>query len=52
VHNLFTVGTQEEHYLDTLRTEQALADTVWGESNQLFEALSPMQLLNLIGRSR
>jgi SNF2 family DNA or RNA helicase len=52
VHNLFTTGTQEEHYLDSLRTEQALADSVWGETNQLYEALSPMQLLQLIGKSR
>lgn len=52
IHNIFAAGTQEEHYLDTLRTEQAVADAVWGETNQLFEALSPMQLLQLIGRSR
>ena len=52
VHNLFTVGTQEEHYLETLCTEQAIADAVWNETNQLYEALSPLQLLNLIGRSR
>lgn len=50
VHNLLARGTQEEHYIDALRTEQALSDVVWGESNQLFEALSPMQLLMLIGR--
>ncbi len=52
VHNLFTRGTQEEGYLDALRAEQAVADAVWGETNQLFQALSPMQLLALIGRSR
>lgn len=52
VHNLFSIGTQEEFYLDALRTEQAVADVVWGETNQLFEALSPMRLLQLIGRSR
>lgn len=50
VHNLLCRGTQEEHYIDALRTEQALSDEVWGESNQLFEALPPMQLLMLIGR--
>lgn len=52
VHNLLTRHTQEEGYLEMLRTEQALSDVVWGESNQLYEALSPLQLLNLIGRSR
>jgi SNF2 family DNA or RNA helicase len=52
VHNLFCSGTQEEHYLDALRSEQAVADAVWGETNQLYEALSPMQLLMLIGKSR
>lgn len=49
VHNLFTRGTQEERYLDSLRTEQALSDIVWGESNELYEALPPLQLLHLIG---
>lgn len=52
VHNLLSRHTQEEGYLDVLRTEQALADCVWGESNQLFEALSPLQMLQLIGQSR
>lgn len=52
VHNLFTLGTQEEGYLDVLRREQALSDTVWGESNQLYEALSPLQMLELIGERR
>lgn len=52
VHNLFCSGTQEEGYLDALRTEQALADAVWSESNELYEALSPLQMLQLIGRSK
>lgn len=52
VHNLLTRHTQEEGYIDALRTEQALADVVWQESNALYEALSPLQLLNLIGKSR
>ncbi len=51
VVNLFARGTQEEGYLDVLRREQALADFVFGESNQLFEALSPLALLDLIGSS-
>ena len=49
VHNLLARGTQEEGYLDVLRREQALADHVWSENNQLFEALSPLALLQLIG---
>lgn len=52
IHNLFALGTQEEGYLDVLCREQALADTVWGEANQLYEALTPLQLLELIGGSR
>lgn len=51
VHNLLTRATQEEGYLDLLSREQALADHVWGEDNQLFEALSPLALLQLIGYS-
>jgi SNF2 family DNA or RNA helicase len=52
IHNLLTRDTQEAGYLEVLGREQALADQVWGESNQLYEALSPLQLLQLIGSSR
>jgi SNF2 family DNA or RNA helicase len=51
VHNLFARGTQEEGYLAVLRREQALADHIFGESNELFEALNPLALLELIGHS-
>lgn len=51
VHSLLTNATHEEDLLDTLAREQALADHVWGESNQLYEALSPLALLQLVGRS-
>ena len=51
VTNLLVRGTQEDGYLDLLQREQALADHVWEETNQLFEALSPLALLQLIGRS-
>lgn len=51
VHNLLARGTQEEGYMDLLSREQALADHVWGESNQLYDALNPLALLQLIGRS-
>jgi SNF2 family DNA or RNA helicase len=52
VHNLLTRDTQEEGILDLLQREQALADHVWGETNELYEALSPLALLQLIGRPR
>lgn len=52
VHNLLARGTQEEGYMDVLAREQALSDTVWGEANQLFEALNPLALLDLIGGVR
>lgn len=52
IHNLLTRNTQEEGYLDLLQREQALADHVWDEANALYEALSPLALLQLIGRHR
>lgn len=51
VHNLLARATQEESYMDLLCREQALADHVWDEANQLFEALHPLALLELIGKS-
>lgn len=51
VHNLLARATQEEGYMDVLRREQALADHVWGESSQLYEALNPLDMLMLIGKS-
>lgn len=49
VHNLLTVGTQEERYLPALQREQALIDHIWDSRSELFEALSPLQLLSMIG---
>lgn len=49
VHNLLARNTQEEAYGGLLAREQALADHVWGESSQLYERLSPIALLELIG---
>jgi SNF2 family DNA or RNA helicase len=49
VHNLLTRDTQEAGYMDILRREQALTDHLWGESNQLYEALDSLSLLQLIG---
>lgn len=49
VHNLLTVGTQEERYLPALQREQALIDFVWESRSELFEALSPLAMLSMIG---
>lgn len=49
VHNLLARGTQEEGYMNLLSREQALSDFVWGESNQLFDTLPPLAMLDLIG---
>jgi SNF2 family DNA or RNA helicase len=48
VHNLLTVNTQEARYMPMLEREQALADFIWDENNQLFNALDPIALLHLI----
>lgn len=48
VHNLLIVNTQEERYLPLLEREAALAAHIWEENSQLFQALSPMALLQLI----
>jgi SNF2 family DNA or RNA helicase len=49
VHNLLTVGTQEERYLPALEREQALIDHIWDSRSELFDALSPLALLQMIG---
>lgn len=48
LHHLLTRDTQEEAYLDKLEAENALADAIWGTQSQIFEALTPLQLLQLI----
>lgn len=48
VHNLLTSATQEERYLPLLKRETALADHIWGEESELFDALTPLELLQLI----
>lgn len=48
VHNLLTVGTQEQRYLPLLEREAALSDFIWDENNELFNALPPLTLLQLI----
>jgi SNF2 family DNA or RNA helicase len=52
VHQLLASGTQEDGYLDLLRREQGLADFVHGETNSLFESLSGVELLQLVGGSK
>jgi len=49
VHNLRCVGTHEERWLRKLEREQALANYIWDESNDLFKAISPLELLQMIG---
>ena len=49
VHNLLTVGTQEERYLPALEREQALIDYIWDSKSELFDALSPLAMLQMIG---
>ena len=48
VHNLLTRGTQEERYLPLLEREAALSSHIWDENNELFAALNPFALLQLI----
>lgn len=49
VHNLLTLNTQEESYLPALEREQALIDHIWDSRSELFAALSPLELLVMIG---
>lgn len=49
VFNLLTVDTQEERYKAVLKTRQALSDYVFSDTSELFDQLSPAQLLALIG---
>lgn len=48
VHNLLTVNTQEQRYLPLLEREAALSDYIWDENNELFNALPPLTMLQLI----
>lgn len=48
VHDLVSIATQEERYTTLLINESALADYVWGETNELYPPLHPQQLLQLI----
>jgi len=48
VHFIWTNDTQESGYSDVLAAEQAVIDYVWDEETEMFERLSPLQLLQLI----
>jgi SNF2 family DNA or RNA helicase len=49
-HQLFAADTQEDGYLDMLRAEQAMADSVWKEAEGVFSVpqLSPRAIMKLI----
>ena len=48
VFTLLCVDTQEEGYLDVLRRREAVNAAVWGEQQEMFAALSALELLTLI----
>lgn len=47
-HQLLCRDTQEESYLPLLRSEAAMANSVWNEDNAVFRALSPRQVVGMI----
>lgn len=48
VFTLLARDTQEDRYQDILRTRAALADYMWSEINEVFEQLTPLEMLQLI----
>lgn len=48
VHNLIAADTHEERLLPSLEREQALIDFVFDERSELFEALNPIAMAQLI----
>lgn len=48
VFTLLTRDTQEERLMPVLERRQAVADYVWSDTNDLFQPLSPIELLSLI----
>lgn len=48
VHNLICSDTHEERQLPSLEREQAVIDAVWDETSELFDALNPIALAQLI----
>jgi SNF2 family DNA or RNA helicase len=51
-HHLLARDTQEDGYLPLLRREQAMADLVWDEESDIFQALTPAQLMRLVALGR
>jgi SNF2 family DNA or RNA helicase len=49
-HQLLLRGTQEEVIPAQLETEQATADTVWGEQGELFQRRTPLEIMQMITR--
>jgi SNF2 family DNA or RNA helicase len=48
VHHLLTRDTIEEGFLEKLEIESALMDHMWDSSSEIFQALSPEQMMRLI----
>lgn len=48
LHHLLAVGTQEDHYIEMLAREGAMADQVWDESEAIFHLASPREMLEMI----
>lgn len=48
VHNLLTVGTQEERYVKLLEKEAALSGHIWDENSELFRLMDSQEMLRLI----
>lgn len=48
VFSLFCHDTHEERMLPVLKKRQAMADFVWEEQSELYESLSPLEMLSLI----
>ena len=47
-HQMLARNTQEEGYLPLLTREQGVSDAVWGERGDLFQGLSPADLMRLV----
>lgn len=52
LHQLFARGTQEDAYLPMLRREAEIADVVWDETSDIYTALTPRQLMQLVALGR
>ncbi len=47
-HQMFARGTQEDGYLPLLQREQGVTDAVWGGHGDLFQGLSPRDMMLLV----